>query len=144
VRDRGDSSSSLSETSQTSSFSSDESESDSNYRRGYTAHRRYRIENEDDSEEESDVNRDAYAFSLPRRSRSPLNQVGTSVRSEPSNKTEAGVESRLAASSARLGTTLHVYRSRYTGDGSIGDVQSAQLNVVQNPSEGRPPLFRWM
>ena len=93
-----------------------------------------------DSEEESDVNRDAYAFSLPRYSRSPLSQGSTLMGSDPSINSE----SHVAANGLKLGMAHYVYRSKYTGEGSIGGSQSAQLTVIHDPKRGRPPLFRWM
>jgi hypothetical protein len=46
--------------------------------------------------------------------------------------------------------THNIFGSRYTGEGSIGGVQTAQLTVLPTPPQGqgtkksRPPLFRWI
>jgi hypothetical protein len=95
---------------------------------------------ESDREEEPDVNRDTYAFSLPRYRRSPLSQDSTPMGSDPSITSD----SQVAANALKLGMAHHVYRSRYTGEGLIGGVQSAELTVIHDPKRGRPPLFRWM
>ncbi|WQF77574.1 Putative Mg2+ transporter protein, CorA-like/Zinc transport protein ZntB [Colletotrichum destructivum] len=39
---------------------------------------------------------------------------------------------------------LHVYRSRYTGDGVLGGTHSAVLDVVYDAKRKRQSLFRWL
>jgi hypothetical protein len=99
---------------------------------------------ESESEEERDVNRDTYAFSLPRYGRSPLSQDSTLVGSDLSIKTEADSVSQVAVDGPKLGAPHYVYRSQYTGERSVGGFHSAQLTVIHDPKKGRPPLFRWM
>jgi hypothetical protein len=97
-------------------------------------------DSESDTDDDSDVNRDAYAFSLPRYSRSPLSQDATLIGSDPSITSE----SQAAANGLKQGMAHNVYHSQYTGEGVPGKVQSAQLTVIHDPKRGRSPLFRWM
>ena len=107
-------------------------------------HSRKGYESSEESEDESDVNRDAYAFSLPRHSRSSLSQDNTLTESESYLGSEASSGSQAAVGGSDLGTTHHVYRSQYTGEGSIRGLHSAKLTVIHDPKKGRPSLFRWM
>lgn len=116
------------------------------YLRSSRLHRlRGRYDSYDESEDEWDVNQEAYTFSLPRRSRSPFRQDSTLAGSaEPSIQTETNSELHVSVDGPKLGTELHVYRSKYTGEGSVGGLQSAQLNVIHDQKKGPSPLFRWV
>lgn len=106
---------------------------------------RGRYDSYDASEDEWNVNHEAYTFTLPRRSRSPFSQDSTLAGSaEPSIQTETNSELHVGVDGPKLGTKLHVYRSKYTGEGSVGGSQSAQLNVIHDQKKGPSPLFRWV
>jgi len=98
----------------------------------------------DESEDESDVNRDAYTFSLSRHGRNPLGRDITLTGSEPSLMTDDKSESQVALGGSKRGTTHHVYSSQYMGEGSIEGLQAAQLTVILDPKKSCPSLFRWM
>jgi hypothetical protein len=134
-------------TDSSESDGSSDSSSDSSYRGPPPPLLRYSrngYNSETESEEEPDVNRDAYAFSLPRYSRIPLSQDNTLVGSDPSLKTEANSEFQVAVNGSKRGAPHCVYRSQYTGEGSVGGIHSAQLTIVHDPRKGRSSLFRWM
>ena len=116
------------------------------YDRFLRRHRpRGRYDSSDESEGEWDVNREAYAFSLSRHGRDSVGQDSTLMgSSEPSLKTETNSESQVGVDGPKLGTTLHVYRSKYTGEGSVGGSQTAQLNIFHDQKKAQPALFRWM
>lgn len=116
------------------------------YRRSSRRHRsRVRYDSSDESEGEWDVNQRAYTFSLPRRSRSPNSQDSVLKRpTEPSIKTESNSELQVGIDGPKLGTTLRVFSSKYTGEGSVGGSQSAQMKVIHDQKKGQSPLFRWM
>jgi hypothetical protein len=103
-----------------------------------------RSDYDSEDENESDVGYDAYDFSLPRYSKSFLNQESTLAGSEPSLKTETESESHFTIANSKVGTTEYIYRSRYVGEGSIGGSHNAQLNAVHDTKKIRAPLFRWM
>lgn len=117
-------------------------------RPSFRSHRlRGRYDRHDESEDEWDwdVKQEAYAFSLPRRSRSPFSPDSTLEGSaEPSIKTETNSELHVGVDGPKLGTTLHVHRSKYTGEGSVGGSQSAELKVIHDQKKGQSPLYRWM
>lgn len=127
------------------SLSSDSSDSFVLNRYSRRRHRSARYDSSDESEREWDVNQEAYAFSLSRNSRSSLGQDSTSRGStEPSLKPQTNSDLQVGVDGPKLGTTLHVYRSKYTGEGSVGGSQTAQLNVIHDQKKDQSPLFRWM
>lgn len=106
---------------------------------------RGRYDSSDESESEWDVSREAYTFSLSRRSRSPLSRDSTlRTSTEPSLTTDVNSDFQVGVDGPKLGTALHVHRSKYTGEGSAAGSQTAQLNVIHDKKKSLSPLFRWM
>lgn len=101
-----------------------------------------------DSGTDSDENHVAYDFNLTRRTRSPL--VGDSTVGSATGSERAFMisESQVPSSGSGMAKVVHVLRSRYTGDGSIGGLQAAELTVIQDVNQNlrkdQLPVFRWM
>jgi hypothetical protein len=91
----------------------------------------------------------AYAFSLSRHSRSPLSDDGTVTSvSEPSEKDPKIPEAQSFDNGSLTGKVYGVLRSRYTGDGVIGGLQTAKLTFAHDVTlgirKGPSPIFRWV
>lgn len=123
-------------------------------RLGSSFHRypsRYRGYNwrDSDSNSESDWSDDAYDFQLSSHSKGPV-----SDDSEPGSATalsEKGSnlsDSQLQVRSCQIAKSLSVLRSQYTGDRSVGGLQTAQLTTIHDLNHASrkslPPIFRWM
>lgn len=93
------------------------------------------------------MERDAYSFLLSRHIKSSWSRDSTlgpiSDTSEPDS-----TPAPQATTNPQLGKVLCVSESQYTGDGSIGGLQSAVLKVIGDETEGfrkgSQPVFRWM
>jgi hypothetical protein len=106
------------------------------------------------TDSEDDENRDAYSFSLSRHTRSLFSRdstLGGSV-SDISEKDSitAAVQAEVSAPGpkSKPGKIQNVICSQYTGEGSIGGFQTAQLTVIQDVGQaskkGPVPVFRWV
>lgn len=102
-----------------------------------------------DSESEQADHYTGYSFSLSRHTRSPLSEDETlgSV-SEPSEKDPKTPEPQSFEKVAPAGKVYGVLRSRYTGDGIIGGLQTAKLTFIRDATsgirKGPSPIFRWV
>ena len=104
------------------------------------------------SASDSDISDDAYSFTLTRHKHTPSgNEIVSDVTSEASEGDIGGVEPEKIVSQSLLSPKiLNVFDSRYTGEGSVGGVQSARITVFPTPPQShgqkknRPPLFKWI
>lgn len=102
-----------------------------------------------DSDTASDAYDDAYDFSLSRENGSPLVPDSTiDSATKASENAPIISEPQIPISGSNPAKFLHIIRSLYAGDGSIGRLQAAQLiaihDVNQSSRKGVLPLFRWM
>ncbi|KFY33794.1 hypothetical protein V494_07340 [Pseudogymnoascus sp. VKM F-4513 (FW-928)] len=104
------------------------------------------------SASDSDISDDAYSFTLTRHKRTPSGiEIISDATSEASEGDIGGLEpEKIATQSLLAPKTQNVYHSRYTGEGSVGGVQSARITVLPTPPQShgakknRPPLFKWI
>jgi hypothetical protein len=104
------------------------------------------------SASDSDISDDAYSFTLTRHKRSTSGiEIVSDVTSEASEGDVGGVEPEKIVSQSLLAPKIqNVFDSRYTGEGSVGGVQSARITVLPTPPQShgqkknRPPLFKWI
>ena len=99
-----------------------------------------------ESDEEYDVYND---FILTTDKKSPLVPDSTLESAvEHSEKGSIFSESQTPGNGSNTGKVLHIIRSQYTGDGSIGGLQAAQLTAIhdvnKNSRSSCSPVFRWM
>lgn len=104
------------------------------------------------SASDSEISDDAYSFTLTRHKRSTSGiEIVSDVTSEASEGDIGGLEPEKVMSQSLLTPkTQNVFDSRYTGEGSVGGVQSARITVLPTPPQvhgqrkNRPPLFKWI
>ncbi|KFY18785.1 hypothetical protein V493_08347, partial [Pseudogymnoascus sp. VKM F-4281 (FW-2241)] len=104
------------------------------------------------STSDSDVSDDAYSFTLTRHKRSTSGiEIVSDATSEASEGDVGGMEPEKMISQSLLAPKIqNVFDSRYTGEGSVGGVQSARITVLPTPPQNhgqkknRPPLFKWI
>ncbi|OBT78122.1 hypothetical protein VF21_02657 [Pseudogymnoascus sp. 05NY08] len=104
------------------------------------------------SASDSDISDDAYSFTLTRHKRTTSGiEIVSDVTSEASEGDVGGMEPEKIASQSLLAPKIqNVFDSRYTGEGSVGGVQSARITVLPTPPQShglkknRPPLFKWI
>ena len=115
-----------------------------------------------DSGSETNISDDAYSFTLTRHKR-----VNSTLETTISDQLDdASGDNKNAAPPSEIGAEkkptnnsnkkppkiVNVFQSKYTGEGSIGGVQSAKVHVLPNPPQQTPgatkkhrqPLYRWI
>lgn len=80
-----------------------------------------------------------YAFDPARSSSDPARDDDGSDLDIPFSD-----DSTLRGEEPPLSRALHVYQSMYTGEGVLGGVHSAALDVVYDTKRRRQSLFRWL
>lgn len=110
-----------------------------------------RIYNDDEDSGNDDddyLSAEAFQFSLSRYSKNALSPGSSHGSIAESEEKELNIEPKESNFNGLLGQYNNVLRSLYTGDGSIGGDQNAELTVTRDHSGaglgGMPPLFRWM
>ncbi|KAL5349298.1 hypothetical protein ACLOAV_005588 [Pseudogymnoascus australis] len=104
------------------------------------------------SASDPDISDDAYSFTLTRHRRAASGvEIVSDVTSEASEGDIGAVEPEKIISQSLLAPKVqNVFDSRYTGEGSVGGVQSARITVLPTPPQShgqkknRPPLFKWI
>ncbi len=102
----------------------------------------------DANDEDAGWEKDAYSFRLSRHTKSLLSRESTqSSISDASEDTESSPPDETRLKSPQPGTTLLVSQSKYTGDGSVGGVQSAEISLMSDVNlssrKGAQPIFKW-
>ncbi len=114
------------------------------------------------SDEGTNLSDDAYSFTLSRHKRvnstldTSLNDVMTDVEGETKESNGAppsadGNEKAAPAKKVNHKMTIrNIFQAKYTGEGSIDGVQSADITILPTSPQtaaakkARPPLFRWV
>jgi len=99
-------------------------------------------------QEDQETEKSEYSFSLSRRSKSLFSRDSTLGSISDTSESGWFIPESPAPLGTAQGKTLHVSRSRYTGDGSIGGVQSADLKVLDDTNQVSrkvsQSVFRWV
>jgi hypothetical protein len=101
---------------------------------------------------DSSISDDAYTFTLSRHCKANSNlESASDAVSEVLEGDTGQSDLEKPSTTSLLAPKIHnIFQSKYTGEGSIGGVQTAHLTVLPTPPRGqgakkcRPPLFRWI
>ncbi|CZR67669.1 uncharacterized protein PAC_17568 [Phialocephala subalpina] len=92
------------------------------------------------------LEKEGYSFLLSRHTKSSWSRDSTLGSVSDASEPETTPAPQVAAA-PQVGKVLRVWSSKYTGDGSLGGLQSAELTVMdddQGSRKGAQPVFRWI
>jgi hypothetical protein len=94
-------------------------------------------------DDDLDVEQEAYSFTLSRHTKSLPSRDSTVGSLSDISEKDSVPPSDAHAKPSQPGKVLHVLKSHYTGDGSIGGFQSAEVKYGEGGSRKGSSVFKW-